>query len=246
MSLNAESRLVLVRVKTKWAEKQLRRVAAEILALQHMIIVVRDTKTGVAPHPFTFMFDDRFQKVPTLSFDVISLAGDVIHNLRSALDHLANQLALVGCPTLTDKELRQIEFPIAETLKKYEDDKARKVKGMRPEAVKAIDDLKLYKGGNDPLWRLHELDNIDKHRTLFTVAHDFLYTSDWFDGAYLHKTENPHFAGLEPDVEKNIQLEIERAASDPQIVYKNALLPMLHQLVDFVDSLIVSFRPLLE
>jgi hypothetical protein len=143
-----------------------------------MIIVVRDTKTGVAPHPFTFMFDDRFQKVPTLSFDVISLAGDVIHNLRSALDHLANQLALVGCPTLTDKELRQIEFPIAETLKKYEDDKARKVKGMRPEAVKAIDDLKLYKGGNDPLWRLHELDNIDKHRTLFTVAHDFLYTSD--------------------------------------------------------------------
>jgi hypothetical protein len=172
MPLDAESRLVLIRVKSKWAEKQLRNLAAEILALQHTIVVERDKNTGVAPHPITFMWGEGFPKVPTISFDAVCLAGDIIHNLRAALDHLAQQLALIGCPTLTDKELRQIEFPIAETLTKYEADKARKVRGMRPEAVEEIDRLKPYKDGNDALWRIHELDNIDKHRTLFTCGPD--------------------------------------------------------------------------
>jgi hypothetical protein len=109
------------------------------------------------------------------------------------LDHLAQQLALIGCPTLTDKELRQIEFPIAEILTKYEADNARKVRGMRPEAVKEIDRLKPYKDGNDALWRIHELDNIDKHRTLFTCGPEIIFTSDWFNGVYQFKTDEPAF-----------------------------------------------------
>src|SRR5712692_6108746 len=136
-----------------------------------------------------------FPALPTISFDAVCLAGDIVHNLRAALDHLAQQLALLGCPTLNDKELRQIEFPIAETLCKYEADKARKVKGMRPEAIEAIDRLRPYKDGNHALWRLHELDNIDKHRTLFTFGPEFIFTSDWFDGVYHFRTDDPHFAG---------------------------------------------------
>jgi hypothetical protein len=120
--------------------------------------------------------------VPTLSFEVVAIAGDVVHNLRSALDHLAKQLVLVGLTVaqpavgLSDKELRQIEFLIAESVARYEADKARKVKGMTLESIEDIDRLKPYKGGNDAPWRIHELDNIDKHSTLFTVAHDFLFT----------------------------------------------------------------------
>lgn len=247
MPLTAESRLILLRVKTKWAEKQLRNLAAEILALQHVIILDRDKDTGVPPHPINLLFPDHgFKQVPTLSFDVIALAGDIIHNLRSALDHLANQLALIGCPALTPKELRQIEFPIAETLAKYEADKNRKMRGMTPQAVEAIDGLKPYKGGNDALWRLHELDNIDKHRTLFTVAHDFLFTADWFNGAYLSKSESPHFGGVEPSAEQDVQLEIERALNQTALDNGDALLPSLRQLVEYVDGLIINFKPLLE
>jgi hypothetical protein len=147
---------------------------------------------------------------------------------------------------LSEKEIRQIEFPIAETETKYESDKARKVKGMLPEAVRAIDRLKPYKGGNKALWRIHELDNIDKHRSLFTVAHDFLFTADWYDGTYLLKAENPNFTGIAPDVEKELQIELEKAAGDTEARERSALLPSLHRLVNFVDNLVLEFKPLLD
>src|SRR5438132_5583994 len=34
----------------------------------------------------------------------------------------------------------------------------------------AIDALRPYKGGNDVLWQLHELNNVDKHRLILTVG----------------------------------------------------------------------------
>jgi hypothetical protein len=179
------------------------------------------------------------------------MAGDIVHNLRSALDHLAYHLVAVGLECspfmpLTEREMRHIYFPIAETSEKYESEKPAKVKGMLLEAVEAIDRLKPYKGGNPALWRIHELDNIDKHRTLFTLAPDFLFTGDWFEGAYLVKSQNPLFAGVETEVEKDIQLEIKEALNQPQVSNANALLPALHELVDFVDNLVVRFKPLLR
>ena len=48
------------------------------------------------------------------------------------------------------------------------------------------------------------------------------------------------------DMEKNMEFEIEKSLGDPQIVRGNALLPTLHQLVDFVDNLLADFLPLLE
>jgi hypothetical protein len=37
----------------------------------------------------------------------------------------------------------------------------------------AIDAIKPYKGGNDLLWTLYKLNNVDKHRLLFTVGSMF-------------------------------------------------------------------------
>jgi hypothetical protein len=195
--------------------------------------------------------NQKFQRVPTLSIDTVTTAGDVVHNFRSALDHLAQQLVLVGMECapvipLTPKELKLIEFPIAETAEKYESDKAAKIQRMLPEAIEAIDAQKPYKGGNDNLWRIHQLDIIDKHRALFTLGHDFLSTAEWYPGAYLMKAENPLFAGVQTQVEQDIQLEILEAIGQPQLTEANALLPSLHQLVSFVDNLVVTFRPLLR
>ena len=245
--LDAQDRLIIIRVKIERAKKHLRDLAAEILTLTHTTIVHRDPKTGVPPNPITFMWNPDFKTVPTLSFDVVAISGDIIHNLRSALDHLAHQLVFVGSPHLTTSTIsRNIGFPIAESMAKYEAIKVGKVEGMRPEAKKAIDRLKPYKGGNDPLWRVHELDNIDKHRALFTVAHDFLFTSDWFGGAYLMKAENPTFPGVEPNVEQDIQVEIEKAISKSGVAGPDTLLPSLHDLVDVVENLVLGFKPLLE
>jgi hypothetical protein len=247
MPLKAIDRIILIRVKVERAKKHLRDLAAFILALEHTEVIITNVDFSVPHHPITgLQAAPGRMRVPTLPIDVVSIAGDVVHNLRTALDHLAQHLAMVGCPSLSNKELRQVEFPIAETLAKYEADKARKVKGMRPETVEAIDRLKPYKGGNDALWRIHELDNIDKHRALFTMAPDFLFISDWFAGTYLLKTDNPDFSGVESKVEQDIQAEIKEAISKPQISQGGALLPSLHQLVDFVDNLIPSFEPLLK
>jgi hypothetical protein len=96
----------------------------------------------------------------------------------------------------------------------YETEKARKVEGMTELAIKHIDNLKPYKGGNQVLWRIHELDNIDEHRSLFTVGSDYLFFADWLPGgSYVLKTEDPHFAGiLDSAVEKDVQLEVEGSA----------------------------------
>ena len=99
--------------------------------------------------------------------DVVAICGDALHNLRSALDHLASRLVqLAGNAPSIDTC-----FPIADTEKKYGSaETRRKVKGMRQDAIDAMDALKPYKGGNDTLWRLHRLNAIDKHRFLVTIG----------------------------------------------------------------------------
>src|SRR5579864_2019217 len=118
-TLDADDRLILVRVKVERAKKHLTDLAAEVLALEHVTIVSPDPDTRVAPHPKTFLWDKDAKRVPSLTFDTVAIAGDIVHNLRAALDHLAKQLVLVGLNviqptiTLTDQEVRLIEFPIA-------------------------------------------------------------------------------------------------------------------------------------
>jgi hypothetical protein len=97
------------------------------------------------------------------------IAGDTIQNLISALDHLAYQLVFKdtgGNPPKPGK----IYFPIADTVAIYEAEKCRKLQGAGKDTLKAIDATKPYKGGNDPLWMLYRLNNIDKHRLLLTVG----------------------------------------------------------------------------
>jgi hypothetical protein len=249
MPLRAIDRMILIRVKTEWAKKHLRNLAAESLTLKHTAILTPDEKTGVPPNPITILWGD-VPTVPTINFDALCLAGDIVHNLRAGLDHLAQQLALVYTPTLSDKELKGVEFPISEISTKYETDKARKVKGINPEAVKAIDALQPYGDGNSEfsslLWRLHALDNIDKHRNLFTIGPEFIFTSSWFSGTYHLKTNNPHFAGLETDVEKDIKLAIEEAIDKTKVGQTQALLPTLRELAEMVDEVIKRFERFLE
>jgi len=250
MPLKANDRLILVRIKIERAKKHLAEMQAEILANRnrYLHIVISD-KPALG---FSQMNDDPKQKVPTLPANVIATAGDVVHNLRSALDHLAYQLVVVGTPSVEPH--RRIEFPIAKDATTYESTKAVKVEGMRPEAVKAIDALQPYKGGchGDILWRIHELDNINKHRTHFYVAHDYLLTADWMPSEYLVRiASTPHFTGVEGEdfdvsVQEEMQLEVEKALGDSEIVQGNSLLPALRQMVNFVDDLVSRLLPLLE
>jgi hypothetical protein len=101
--------------------------------------------------------------------EISLIAGDAFQNLRTALDHLACGMIKKNQGPVTTLS----GFPIFDSDTKYFDPKdgaIKKVRGMDPTAIKAIDSLKPYKGGNDKLWILHKLNNIDKHRLLLTVG----------------------------------------------------------------------------
>lgn len=106
--------------------------------------------------------------VPEVPPTVAVIAGDILFNLRSALDHMTFQLVTAN-PAVTSK--KDIFFPFGESKAEYmASERRRIVETFAPEAVKRMDALKPYKGGNDTLWRLSRLNNIDKHRLLITTS----------------------------------------------------------------------------
>jgi hypothetical protein len=104
--------------------------------------------------------------VPSIPPELLLIAGDAIHNLRSTLDHLAWKLVEANGSTPTEAT----SLPIFDTPEKYKTGVARKVKGMGQRAIEKIDRLNPYKGGNNELWTLHKLDIVDKHRLILTMA----------------------------------------------------------------------------
>jgi hypothetical protein len=165
--MTADERLSLIRVKVQGAQEYIRNLNAQIRAFlstppePYVIATKRDPQT----RELVYYVSAAAEQVPSR---IASIAGDVVQNLRSALDYLAFQLVIVGRPGITPG--RQICFPICENAAQYRSKAPGKIKGMRQDAIKAINALKPYKGGNDLLWALNRLNNINKHRTLIMVG----------------------------------------------------------------------------
>lgn len=107
----------------------------------------------------------RFSELPTRAWSVV--VGDCVQNFRAALDHMAWQLSSVqerrSHPT-------RIEFPIFNDQARYQQDASRKIAGIPAAAANVIESVQPYHRGaafvEHPLWKLHELATIDKHRRL--------------------------------------------------------------------------------
>jgi hypothetical protein len=203
------------------------------------------------------------------------IAGDAIQNLMGGLDHLAYQLV---CSDTWDKppNPKWIYFPIRESLAKYEAAKSGKMEGASPDTLLAIDALKPYKGGNDQLWVLFSLNNVEKHRLLLTVGSAFqsfnlgAYMGSeiqtWVDRVkpgsvapvidfYLRPADKlfPLKVGDElfiagPDDEPNdkIQFRFNVALSEPEIIEAASLLETLHQLTTLVEGIVSALTPRLK
>lgn len=98
--------------------------------------------------------------------DLALTAGDAVHNLRVALDHLANDLA-----TVEGGRAGKVYFPFADSAEGFEDQLRRKCRGLPDWAVDAFRALRPYRGGNEDLRALHDLDIADKHRTILALGH---------------------------------------------------------------------------
>jgi hypothetical protein len=204
-----------------------------------------------------------------------AIAGDVLHNLRSALDCLwacacggANRGA-----SLTDG----LEFTIHRTerafLAKCSERIHGKEKARKKAAMERWKELKPYRGGNEILWCLHRASIEDKHGGaapifVFMGGLDFRYTplppghirgiaegmtqlgQNWQrftmpDDALEVVDETAVLLREPADVlgktYMDIQVALEVAFGDSEVIYGRPITPTLHKFACMVDGIVETF-----
>lgn len=112
------------------------------------------------------------------------LAGEAIHNLRGALDHLVWDLSILYCnrePLDPKDRPWRTQFPICRKASDWKGSDIQKmVKHINPTHSARIEQLQPYHGWDGPrahpLLSLNDLSNTDKHRVLRFVT---LVPSNW-------------------------------------------------------------------
>jgi hypothetical protein len=152
-------------MKLGWGYKRLDELKREVAEFRKDSYIIR-TDDDVEKSRYRLYIEQK------ITPDAIGmLVGEFAFAIRSSLDHLAWQLALLT----TDKPRRQTAFPVESqmplpTNKGYRD----KVADILPKALVTIDSFQPYHSGSrfkeHPLWQLNRLCNIDKHQVV-AVGH---------------------------------------------------------------------------
>jgi hypothetical protein len=146
------------------------------------------------------------------------------------LDHLAYSLAIFHSPGMTDRERESSEFPVFWSDSRWPEAKTKKIGCVCPCAQAEIERLQPFHAGDPgykklPLWQLHELSRIDKHRLLLTTALSSL------PGSVI--TRGAEWAGFEPYAQTP-----ERGTKMADLTFRRTD-PEMH--VDFDVSFYIAF-----
>lgn len=266
--MTPDERIAVINIKVDRAKQHIVELGKAITSFfesePYKIGTKHDPKTRKLIYYLAFV-----QPVPS---NISCIVGDIIHNLKSALDHLAYQLFLIGNNGSGGNE-RDICFPFVDTttvdgLRAFE----QKTAGMRPKAKEALLKIEAYENGKGhALWQLHKLSIIDKHLTLVPVILSGGYSVDL--GAHISPfvektmgvsgfTLPPMFvqaAETEPlkegyellidDVDgvpnKNMKFKFKIGLHKSQIIEGKSI-EVLEEFTNLVSSTIVSFKPLLQ
>ena len=144
--------------KLDWAEKHIQKLNAALRVFHDAHPVHLLTKTESDTGELTYYVGE----VPKIPSHIPLITGDVLHSLRGALDFLACGIV----PVVT----KDTKFPIGHSAQAYKSSLGRLVPGLNQAALKVLDSVKPYDGGNITLSALHRLNNIDKHRLLLTAC----------------------------------------------------------------------------
>jgi hypothetical protein len=152
------------------------------------------------------------------------LAGDAIQNLRSALEHVAWTAAVPGHKSRT-------QFPIFKDAREYARKGRPMIAGLPAPVQTLIEQTQPYNAVPDgptfdPLWQLSELSNLDKHRTLATVAGavDTPYfgwagaTEDTFEFTHVGFNQPLHEGAHVASVLATADVDV-----DPNLIYRVAI-----------------------
>jgi hypothetical protein len=260
--MTADERLVLLSVKIDRAKKQIvDLVSARQAFLDTHPYEVSSKRDAETRKPIYYV--TKADAAPTI---LAAASGEIFHNLRSALDHLAYQLFLVGTGGGSGKGNR-VYFPIARDATEYKRDSRQKVKGLRKDAIDAIDAIEPYGGGKgNDLWTLHALNNIDKHRLIVTVGGSFQSVGI---GSIISRMLPEGFKdtkielGLKPadvlcplkvgdqlfidapdsEISKEMTFGLDVAISEPRIIDGRPLTETVQHFADLVSDIVPTFKP---
>jgi hypothetical protein len=97
------------------------------------------------------------------------IAGDSLHNLRCALDHLVYAIAVHESGTVPPPDENKLMFPITDTSAKFRESSQR-IRSLSAPVRQAIEEVQPYNRPHPDLppllGVLRDLENIDKHRLL--------------------------------------------------------------------------------
>jgi hypothetical protein len=177
-----------------------------------------------------FSFTLRFPPVPLALGAVL---GDVIHNLRTALDLTASDLARIN-----GASPEGVYFPFCEDADFLDSMiKRRNFDRAGSDAVALLKELKPYRGGNVALRALHEMDVEDKHKALIpnlmSVGSPIIQM--WEDDG----TPNPRVIG-DPNAPSSVEFVFPAGLG----LDGREIVPTLHEMVKLVEDIVEAFRAL--
>jgi hypothetical protein len=268
--LTAEERIALIQVKIERANKHIIDLNAEIKAFFDS----KPYKIGAERDPQTRRITYKLIGLNDVPSSVATLTGDAIQNLRSALDHLVQQLWLVNHSGVTSTG--DVTFPTDSSPAQFKANAPGKVKGLRQDAIDAIYRIEPYdRGKGADLSVLNRLNRIDKHRLLIlgysklgSVNVGSIMTrvmQEGFNQAFPGRTLPKFDLWIRPadtsplkigsalftdaadaEVNKNMKFQFVIALYEPGIVEGEPLLPTLKKFHDLVSSTVMSFKPYLS
>jgi hypothetical protein len=153
-------------VKLHHIGAKIARSIQHLKALDEQIVEFLSTEPYVIETKFELQQRTHFYRAKAsrdVPLPIRVLTGEVLYQLRSVLDHVVWQLALLTTPTPLDST----EFPIFKDEPPYTKSRAKKIGSLPSDAQLIIDKLQPYRNKppeDDLLWVLHRLTNDDKHR----------------------------------------------------------------------------------
>jgi hypothetical protein len=263
----AEERLAIVQSKVERAKKHIEHLNTEIGAF----FASNPYEVGTKRDPQTRKLIYYVSRANPVPIAISAITGDVIQNLRTALDYLHQQLLMVGTNSAVPSKGKDATFYIdgdPNQPKHYETSLPAKVQGLRQDAIDALLALEPYKGGKGhDLWVLNTLNNIDKHRLLVTVGSAYQSVNlGAHVSAMMRKTFGDHIPILDaffrpadtkcplkagdelfidaPDAEpqQHLNFRFNISLNEPEIGEPKPLLETIQHLADLVGNTVASFR----
>ena len=223
-------------------------------------------------NPETGQLQYYLARIADIDEPIPAAIGDVIQNLRSALDHIAYQLVFkdtngFGIPYRRGKKrkdpFKHVQFPIFDGPSDYESGKHGQIEGMLQPSIDAIDATEPYKTGNDTIWLIGKLNNIDKHRRLVmmggctsidlggifarTISKGLFprlavpsFSAFVTDGE-IRKAGDVLYTDGSPDAkfDANLRFPPLVAFNEIGVIERKPVIKTLHEMVDLVDGVII-------